>query len=532
MPEEAVRDPVRRGQHRARGRRRDRSSRSAAMVQLRRAGRRGARAATASSARSSTRARRRRSTRTRSSRASRTPGGSSSSTRPTRAAASPSDIVALVAQEALRRPQGAAADGHAAAHAGAVQPDPRGRLRPDAGRRSPTRSARPPGATAARAHEHREAGHAQVGPVDDGGAGHRVARRGGRRDRASATRSPRSRRRRSTASVESPAAGVLRRRVAGEGDVDPGRRPARRDRRRERLRRRHRRVRGRVPGELRARRGRGGGAARAPETVTRRRRHAALPRARARAASRSCCCTASAATSTTGCSTSRRSAASAPSTRSTCPGHGGSTKEVGDGDLAALAGAVRELPRQPGDRAGRTSSATRWAAWWPASWRSSDPTRVASLTLVAPAGLGERDRRASTSRGSSPPSGRRDLKPVLQRLFADPSLVTRQMVDDVLKYKRLDGVQAALRDAAPTSLFADGRQQRRRWRRARRVLAGRCSSIWGEQDQVIPAAHAEAAPARRARRRCCRAPATRRTWRRRARSTALIEGFLAGARAG
>ena len=40
---------------------------------------------------------------------------------------------------------------------------------------------------------------------------------------------------------------------------------------------------------------------------------------------------------------------------------------------------------------------------------------------------------------------RRDLKPVLQYLFADPALVSRSMVEDLLKYKRLDGVQAALR---------------------------------------------------------------------------------------
>ena len=54
---------------------------------------------------------------------------------------------------------------------------------------------------------------------------------------------------------------------------------------------------------------------------------------------------------------------------------------------------------------------------------------------------------------------RRELKPVLQRLFADPSLVNRQMVDDVLKYKRLDGVRGRAADAAG-GLFAGGRQQR------------------------------------------------------------------------
>ena len=41
--------------------------------------------------------------------------------------------------------------------------------------------------------------------------------------------------------------------------------------------------------------------------------------------------------------------------------------------------------------------------------------------------------------------GRKDLKPVLEQLFADKSLVSRQLVDDVLKYKRLDGVEPLLK---------------------------------------------------------------------------------------
>ena len=112
-----------------------------------------------------------------------------------------------------------------------------------------------------------EAGHAQVGPVDDGGHGSSSgsSRRAPRSP--SATRWPRSRPRRSTASVEAPAAGVLRRRVAGEGDVMPvgGLLGVIADA--ERLRRRHRRVRRRVQATLRARRGRARTPAPAPETV-------------------------------------------------------------------------------------------------------------------------------------------------------------------------------------------------------------------------------------------------------------------------
>jgi len=38
----------------------------------------------------------------------------------------------------------------------------------------------------------------------------------------------------------------------------------------------------------------------------------------------------------------------------------------------------------------------------------------------------------------------RDLKPVLEKLVADPSLISREMVEDVIKFKRLDGAAEAM----------------------------------------------------------------------------------------
>ena len=42
----------------------------------------------------------------------------------------------------------------------------------------------------------------------------------------------------------------------------------------------------------------------------------------------------------------------------------------------------------------------------------------------------------------------RKLKSVLEMLVYNPALVTNDMVEDVLKYKRLDGVDAALNTVA------------------------------------------------------------------------------------
>lgn len=70
------------------------------------------------------------------------------------------------------------------------------------------------------------------------------------------------------------------------------------------------------------------------------------------------------------------------------------------------------------------------------------PARVASQTLIASAGLGaEIDRNFID--GFVAGNSRNTLKPHLGKLFADSALVTRQLVEDLVKYKRLEGVQAA-----------------------------------------------------------------------------------------
>ena len=85
---------------------------------------------------------------------------------------------------------------------------------------------------------------------------------------------------------------------------------------------------------------------------------------------------------------------------------------------------------------------------------------------------------------------RRELKGVLELLFADQGLVSRKLVDDVLRYKRLDGVEAALRQVAG-AMYPSGRQAV--------VLTGELDRlqapalvVWGGQDRILPTAHAEA----------------------------------------
>jgi pyruvate dehydrogenase E2 component (dihydrolipoamide acetyltransferase) len=121
------------------------------------------------------------------------------------------------------------------------------------------------------------------------------------------------------------------------------------------------------------------------------------------------------------------------------------------------------------------------------------PQRVASLALLCPAGLGEAIA-AEYVQGFVDAASRRELKPVLEMLFADASLVSRQMVDDVLKVKRLDGVGPLLRELG-AAWFGGGRQTHRPVRELARVDRP-LLVLWGEQDRVIPSAQAADAPPR------------------------------------
>ncbi len=171
------------------------------------------------------------------------------------------------------------------------------------------------------------------------------------------------------------------------------------------------------------------------------------------------------------------------------PGHGGSTKAVAGG-LEGLIASVQQLLDGRGiERVHLVGHSMGGLIAAEVAVRS--PALVASLSMIDPAGLGPEISTAYID-GFIDAESRRELKPVLQMLFADPELVSRSMVDDVLRYKRLDGVQealAALRD----EMFPHGHQQR--------AITNELTDsrvpvlvIWGEQDQVIPPAHAANAP--------------------------------------
>jgi pyruvate dehydrogenase E2 component (dihydrolipoamide acetyltransferase) len=121
----------------------------------------------------------------------------------------------------------------------------------------------------------------------------------------------------------------------------------------------------------------------------------------------------------------------------------------------------------------------------------SHPGRVRSLTLLASAGLGtEID--GEYIEGFISANRRKEIKPFLDRLFADPSLVSKQLVDDILKFKRMDGTGRYLRLMA--DCFWTGGKQSFVLRDCLATLPMPLLAVWGCDDRIIPATHARGLP--------------------------------------
>lgn len=169
------------------------------------------------------------------------------------------------------------------------------------------------------------------------------------------------------------------------------------------------------------------------------------------------------------------------------PGHGGSSKDVDGGDIGSLTTTVQAFLDQMaiervhlvGHSLGGAVALELAQTW---------PERIASVTLISPVGLGS-EINMDYIRGFMAAKRRKQMQPVLEMLVADPAMVGREMIEDVLRYKRLDGVEVALRTVAD-AVFPDGHQSAD-YRRSLAALEVPCQIIWGCADRIVPARHGE-----------------------------------------
>lgn len=172
------------------------------------------------------------------------------------------------------------------------------------------------------------------------------------------------------------------------------------------------------------------------------------------------------------------------------PGHGGTSKDVGAATLEFLAGSVAgwmdALDLKAVHLVGHSMGAGVALAL-----ALANPDRVRSLTSLCGVGFGG-TLNSDYVEGFVAAQKRKDMKPVAELLFANGELVTRDLLDDLIAYKRIDGVDAALRllidkaldDAQATALHA------RLPDLTMPVLA-----IYGAEDRVVRTPDASAQPA-------------------------------------
>lgn len=173
------------------------------------------------------------------------------------------------------------------------------------------------------------------------------------------------------------------------------------------------------------------------------------------------------------------------------PGHGQSSKTVGDANPDFFADTIHaflqaldiEKTYLVGHSMGGAISLC---------FARKYPDNVLGVGLIASAGLGD-EINSEYIKGFMESTSRKQIKPWLELLFADKSLVNRQLINNMLQYKRLDGVSEAL-NAVSRQLLDDSGKQGRQFLDSLDTLAGRVCVVWGRDDHIIPASHVEQLP--------------------------------------
>ena len=171
-------------------------------------------------------------------------------------------------------------------------------------------------------------------------------------------------------------------------------------------------------------------------------------------------------------------------------GHGDSSKQVGSGSLDEFVEDVRGFLDSLGLQKVHLVGHSMGGAI-AIQFALADPGRVSSLVLIATAGLGS-EIDVEYIEGFISAGRRKDLLPQIEKLFADRKLITRQLIENVLKFKRMDGVESSLR-AIATQFCPEGRQALI-LRDQVNALAMPTYVIWGAEDRILPVSHARNLP--------------------------------------
>lgn len=164
------------------------------------------------------------------------------------------------------------------------------------------------------------------------------------------------------------------------------------------------------------------------------------------------------------------------------PGHGKSSKTVGDGEIKTLANTISGFLDSINVKNVHLVGHSLGAAI-ALEFAAKNEPRIASLTLIAPAGLGNRINE-DFLKGFTDANSRREMKAAMTCLFADKALVTRDLVDETLKSTRIDGAREALQKIAAACF--EGGVQKTRYDDFLANTSLPTLIIVGENDEIVP----------------------------------------------
>lgn len=172
------------------------------------------------------------------------------------------------------------------------------------------------------------------------------------------------------------------------------------------------------------------------------------------------------------------------------PAHGESSRQVGEGTLSSLASIVSGLMTEIGVSRAHIVGHSLGAAIG-VELAAQNPDQVATLTLLSSAGAGTVVDRNYVE-GFIGANRRARIKPYILQLFGDPKFVNRDMIESLLRAKRIEGTDDCLRKLAEASIFCEeGTYPEDKLLQVSQPV----QVIWGVQDQIAPADQARQLPA-------------------------------------
>jgi pyruvate dehydrogenase E2 component (dihydrolipoamide acetyltransferase) len=163
------------------------------------------------------------------------------------------------------------------------------------------------------------------------------------------------------------------------------------------------------------------------------------------------------------------------------PGHGRSTKNVGDGSIETLASHVLGFL----DALGLSSVsivAHSMGAAVALRMAQINAAAIRKIATLGGFGMGS-DANPEFVTGMLDAERRKDMSSVLEMLFANPDLVTRDLTDAMLAYKRTDGVQESLGLLGQNALSPKSGQM---ISASLSTVTQPVLAIWGSDDRIVP----------------------------------------------